>query len=148
MFIGQFLHTMDPKGRVSIPAEFRMEFQRHGEMPPILITIEDHLALYPNEEWRKLADKVLSSPLLSPEVTDLEDYLFPGAHACPIDKQGRIAIPAVSREEAQLEREVVIAGSGKRVTIWNTERYQKHRTGLHKHVKQLLSTVSRMDRES
>ena len=86
MFIGQFLHTMDPKGRVSIPAEFRVEFQRHGEMPPILITIEDHLALYPNEEWRKLADKVLSSPLLSPEVTDLEDYLFPGAHACPIDK--------------------------------------------------------------
>ncbi len=148
MFIGQFLHTMDPKGRVSIPVEFRMEFQRHGEMPPILITIEDHLALYPNEEWRKLADKVLSSPLLSPEVTDLEDYLFPGAHACPIDKQGRIAIPPVSREEAQLEREVVIAGSGKRVTIWNAERYQKHRTGLHKHVKQLLGTVSRMDRES
>ena len=148
MFIGQFLHTMDPKGRVSIPAEFRMEFQQHGEMPPILITIEDHLALYPNEEWRKLADKLLSSPQLSPEVTDLEDYLFSGAHSCPIDKQGRIAIPPVSREEAQLEREVVIAGSGKRVTIWNAERYQKHRTGLHKHVKQLLGTVSRMDRES
>ncbi len=125
-----------------------MEFQRHGEAPPILTTIEDHLALYPNEEWRKLADTLLSSPQLLPEVTDLEDYLFSGAHSCPIDKQGRIAIPPVAREEAQLEREVVIAGSHKRVTIWNKERYQKHRAGLHKHVKQLLSTVSRLDRQS
>ena len=148
MFQGHFFHTLDPKGRVSIPAEYRLEFQRQSELPPTLTTFEDHLALYPSEEWRKFTEKLLSSPQLRPEVADLEDYLFSGAHPCPIDKQGRIAIPEVCREEASLVRDVVFAGAGNRVKIWDKERFHAHRAELHKRYKELAAVVSSVGQES
>jgi MraZ protein len=121
MFIGQHAHTLDAKGRLSIPVDFRSEFQRFGEGPPILTNLKACLALYPYQEWMKLANEVQSRAKVDPKVQAFRRFVMFGASPCPMDKQGRILVPTHLREHARLERDVVVAGNSDYVEIWNPE---------------------------
>jgi MraZ protein len=108
---------------VSIPAGFRVELQRRSDRPPILTTGQHCLELHPHEDWIA-REKFLAG--LSSVDADTEAYrrfLLSGASECTIDAQGRLLIPPPLREHAELEREVVIAGVGEKVEIWNKARF-------------------------
>lgn len=124
MFRGRFSHNMDAKGRVSIPTGFRSLFKQSPH-PPILTNLQFCAALYPWQTWAELEAQLSEASTMQPEVQALQRFLVSGAMECPIDGQGRILVPPYLRQHASLEREITIAGVGKRVELWNAGRFQK-----------------------
>ena len=93
MFRGRYMHTIDAKGRVSLPAELRMELQRRSEHAPFLTNMPDHLALYPHEDWLAYEEQLFAPDPFMPEAQDLQLFMLSGAAPCAADNQGRILIP-------------------------------------------------------
>ena len=124
MFRGRHSHTIDAKGRVSIPVAYRMELQQRSDQPAFLTADENCLCLYPFEDWRNHERKIVAKAELDPDARDYARLVISGAVESPLDKQGRILVPQYLREHAYLEHEVTIAGVGLTVEIWDTARFQ------------------------
>jgi len=124
-FRGRFDHTLDNKGRVSIPVGFRMEIQRlGGERAPILTRGKNHLELYPAETWDEIERKLSSKSSFNPDVQDLQRFMIGGCTECPVDGQGRITIPAPFRDFADLAGKITLSGVLERIEIWNHDRFE------------------------
>jgi MraZ protein len=125
MFRGRFEHTIDGKGRVSIPAKFRELLVEKYDDRLILTNFDRCLVAYPFEEWQVLEEKVSSLSMIKKEVKAFQRFFISGAAEVPIDKLGRILVPPTLREYAHLERNVVFAGLGKKFELWSKERWQE-----------------------
>lgn len=123
MFRGRFEHTVDSKGRVSIPAKFRDLLAEKYDDRVILTNFDRCLVAYPYEEWRVLEERVGSLSMVKKEVKAFQRFFISGATECPIDKLGRILIPPTLRDYAQLGRNVVFAGMLRKFEIWSKERW-------------------------
>ena len=124
-FRGRFDHTLDNKGRVSIPAEFRMEIQRlGGDRAPILTRGKDHLLLYPAETFDAMEAELSSKSSFDPDVQDLQRFLIGGCAQCPVDGQGRLTIPARFRDFADLAGKITLSGVLNKIEIWNHDRFE------------------------
>jgi MraZ protein len=123
MFRGRFEHTIDPKGRVSIPAKFRELLGEKYDDRLIITNFDRCLVAYPYEEWRNVEEKFSSLSMVKKEVKAFQRVFISGATECPIDKLGRVLIPPTLRSYAQLEKDVVFAGMLKRFEIWSKERF-------------------------
>ena len=97
MFRGRFEHTIDPKGRVSIPAKFRELLAEKYDDRLIITNFDRCLVAYPFEEWRTVEEKVTSLSMVKREVKAFQRFFLSGASECPIDKLGRILIPPTLR---------------------------------------------------
>lgn len=116
MFIGEYSHTIDTKGRLSIPARFREEL---GEQFIATKGLDQSLFVYPIDEWKVLEGKLKQLPLTNQNARAFVRFFFSGATECELDSQGRIRIPVNLREHAGLEKEVIVIGVGTRVEIWS-----------------------------
>ena len=125
MFRGRFLHTMDTKGRVSIPSGFRVEIQRRSEKDPILSSQGAHLALFPADEWEKKEEVLLGLSDFDADAQDLQRIMVGEASDSPLDSQGRILVPTLMRKEADLESKILVIGVLNRIELWNPERYEE-----------------------
>jgi MraZ protein len=123
MFRGRFEHTIDAKGRVSIPAKFRELLAEKYDDRLIITNFDRCLVAYPFEEWRVLEERISSLSLVKKEVKAFQRFFISGAVECPIDKLGRVLIPPSLRDYAQLEKSVIFAGMLKRFEIWSKERW-------------------------
>jgi MraZ protein len=124
MFRGRFEHTIDSKGRVSIPAKFREPLgEKYDDRLIITTGLDPCLVAYPYEEWVNVEEKVSSLSMVKKEVKAFQRVFISGATECPIDKLGRVLIPPTLRSYAQLEKDVVFAGMLKRFEIWSKERF-------------------------
>ena len=124
-FRGRFQHTLDNKGRVSIPSGFRMEIQRlGGDKAPILTRGKDHLLLYPSETFDDIERKLSAKSSLNPDVQKLQRFLIGGCTECPVDAQGRITIPAQFREFADLAGKITLSGVLEKIAIWDPDRFE------------------------
>lgn len=121
MFMGEYNHTVDAKGRLIVPAKFRESL---GEEFVVTKGLDGCLFVYPMEEWKNIEEKFRSIPLTTKDARKFSRFFFSGAAACEVDKQGRILIPAVLREFADLQKEAVLAGVFNRIEIWSKERWQ------------------------
>jgi MraZ protein len=91
----------------------------------MLTTRQACLALYPSDAWRDLEQDLMSLDPMNPNAEQVNRFLFSGASPCPIDKQGRILVPPALREYAGLEREVMIAGVGLVIELWDKARFDE-----------------------
>lgn len=123
MFRGRFEHTIDPKGRVSIPAKFRELLSEKYEDRIVITNFDRCLVAYPYEEWRSVEEKIGSLSMVKKEVKAFQRFFISGAAECPIDKLGRVLIPPTLRAYALLEKDVVFAGMGKMFELWSRERW-------------------------
>jgi MraZ protein len=123
MFRGRFEHTIDPKGRVSIPAKFRELLSEKYDERIIITNFDRCLVAYPYEEWRSVEDRISSLSMVKKEVKAFQRFFISGATECPIDKLGRVLIPPTLRDYALLEKDVVFAGMGKMFELWSRERW-------------------------
>jgi len=128
MFRGRHDHTIDAKGRLSIPRVFRGELVGGGESPPMLVNQKDHLALFPASEWAAEEQQLLDMSSLDPDAQRLRRFYATGSVPCPIDSQGRILVPGFLRDHAGLEKNVIIAGVLERVELWNPSRFEESQT--------------------
>lgn len=127
MFLGEFTHTVDDKGRLTLPAKFRAEFAGG-----IVVTrgIDRCLFAFPLAEWQVLANKVSELPLTESQAREFRRLLFSGASDDVPDKQGRVLIPQYLREYADLNEVVIITGLDRHVELWNPEAWKKAREGF------------------
>ena len=123
MFIGKYQHTIDPKGRVILPAKFREEL---GEKFVVTKGLDHCLFVYPNGEWSNLEKKLRTLPLTSKDARAFIRFFFAGAAECGVDKQGRILIPANLRQHADLNKELAIIGVSTRVEIWDRDAWDAY----------------------
>jgi MraZ protein len=124
MFRGRFVHTIDSKNRMSLPAGFRTELQRRSDRPPILTNGHHCLELHPFEDWERFEERIVGMAMIDPQAQAYARMMVSGAIECPIDKQGRILVPQHLREYAGLERDVTVAGVGLKIELWNTARFE------------------------
>lgn len=123
MFMGEYLHTIDSKGRLIIPAKFR---EALGEKFIVTKGLDNCLFIYPMEEWKNFQDKLKKLPVSQANARAFVRFFFSGAAECELDKQGRILLPANLREYAALEKDVVVVGVMSRVEIWNHARWKEY----------------------
>ncbi|MBB85220.1 MAG: division/cell wall cluster transcriptional repressor MraZ [Myxococcota bacterium] len=124
MFRGRHDHTIDAKGRLSIPRVFRGELVGAGESPPMLVNEKDHLALFPAETWGAEEQRLMEMSSLDPDAQRLRRFYATGSVPCPVDSQGRILVPGFLRDHAGLEKNVIVAGVLERIEIWSPSRYE------------------------
>lgn len=124
MFLGEFAHSIDNKGRLAIPAKFRL---RLGEGAVVTRGLDGCLVIYPAEEWQGFAEKLDKLPSTQPDVRNYKRFIFSGATECDFDRQGRVLIPAFLREYAGLGETAVVIGQYSKVEIWNQERWDATR---------------------
>jgi MraZ protein len=125
VFTGRFDHSIDEKGRVSIPARFREILQRENH-DRLYITNFPHagercLVLYPPNEWDTFTAILRTKPRFDPAVQAFETLFIGGAHEVPVDRQGRILIPTNLREFAHLDREVTFSAMRDHFQLWDKQ---------------------------
>lgn len=122
MFLGEYQHTLDTKGRVILPAKFREQL---GDGAVIAKTRERCLAIYPPDEWEKVAQRTRELAAQSARHRQAARSLFAGASEVNPDRQGRIAVPPHLREYAVLDRDVVLTGAFSHIEVWNAEAWER-----------------------
>ncbi len=126
MFRGRFEHTIDSKGRVSLPSKFREILkEKYDDGRLIVTTFDNCLVIYPYKEWIALEEKASALSMLKKEVKAFVRLFFSGATECTIDKLGRILIPPPLRNYALLEKEVIMAGMLKKIELWSKDRWDE-----------------------
>ncbi|KHD84684.1 division/cell wall cluster transcriptional repressor MraZ [Heyndrickxia ginsengihumi] len=118
MFMGEYQHNIDTKGRLIVPAKFREQL---GEMFVITRGLDRCVFGYPMSEWKQVEEKLKTLPLTKKDARAFTRFFFSGATECELDKQGRINIPTPLIQYAQLEKECVVLGVSNRIEIWSKD---------------------------
>jgi transcriptional regulator MraZ len=127
MFKGRSFHTMDNKGRVSIPVRYRETLQENQDSQLVLTNWEGYILAFPQAEWVRVEHDLLKLDRFTKANRDFLRHIVSGAEECPLDKQGRILIPQILREYAKLERDVVVVGMVSNFEIWDKQRFEAYR---------------------
>jgi MraZ protein len=143
---GRFSHTMDAKGRVAIPAGFRVELQSQDGRPPILTNLVDcpAVGVFSHDRWLEIEQRLASMSQMQPEIQSVQRMLVSGAVECPVDAQGRVLVPPHLREHAGLERDVTIAGVGRRIEIWDRARFEEELVAIRERGREVSSIAAEL----
>lgn len=120
MFLGEYHHMIDGKGRLIIPSKFRQEL---GKEFVITRGIEKCLFVYSLKEWQKIVDKLNTLPFTKKDVRNFSRFFLSGATVVELDKQGRINITPPLTSYASLENDCIIIGVGERLEIWDEKTW-------------------------
>jgi MraZ protein len=127
MFRGRYEHTIDAKGRTSLPARYRDALDAGGERRIVLTSALDPcLVAYAMPEWTAFEERLAKLPQFDRAVQKLKRIYVSGAVECEVDDSGRVLVPPTLREYAGLEKEVLWAGSGKYAELWDKARWRDH----------------------
>lgn len=121
MFMSEYNHTIDPKGRLIIPSKFR---EKLGDEFVVSKGMDGCLFVYANDDWNEFEKKLTSLPLINKDARKFARFFLAGAAEVEVDKQGRILLPAALREFAELTKDVVLVGVGSRIEIWSKEKWE------------------------
>lgn len=124
MFRGSSFHTIDPKGRIIIPTRFR-DVIKAGGTDGIMVTGWDGcLFAYTHDKWGELEQKILHSPTKSEAIRRFQRLFVGGAHDCRCDAQGRVLIPPMLKQSAELAKDIVLVGVLYRFEIWSRDVWE------------------------
>ncbi len=123
MFMGEYGHSLDPKGRVIIPSRFR---EALGERFVITRSLDPCLCVYAMEDWEKFVSRLNDIPYNVRKQRQLVRFFLSGANEAEPDKQGRVLIPAGLREAAGIKKDVIFVGVGSRIEIWSRETWEEN----------------------
>lgn len=123
MFIGEYRHTVDDKGRMAIPIKFRAAL---ADGAVVTRGLDHSLFLYPKSEWQKLAEKLSNLPMGQADTRAFARLMLAGAMEVEVDKSGRVLIPEYLRTYADLKKDAVVAGLYNRMEIWDEGTWNKY----------------------
>jgi len=121
MFMSEYNHTIDTKGRLIVPSKFREQL---GDEFVVTKGMDGCLFVYANDDWSAFEQKLTSLPLINKEARKFARFFLAGAAQVEVDKQGRILLPTNLRQFAGLEKDVVLVGVGSRIEIWSRENWE------------------------
>ena len=125
MFMGEYNHSVDAKGRLIVPSKFREQL---GNEFVVTKGLDGCLFVYDKKSWEEFETKLQSLPLMNKEARKFVRFFQSGANEVEVDKQGRILLPVPLREYAALGKDVVLIGMAGRVEIWSKERFDQEST--------------------
>ena len=126
MFRGRYQHTIDPKGRLSVPAKFREAMAQYGGAL-VVVPNEHSLEVHPLEEWQRMEEKLNSQSAFAREVRELSRLYISRARDVVLDGVGRILLPLDTRRQAGLDKDVLIVGGGRRMfEVWDRQRFDEY----------------------
>lgn len=123
MFMGEYRHTVDAKGRMIIPAKFR---EGLGEQFVLTRGLDQCLFGYPMNEWKLIEEKLKALPLTKKDARAFTRFFFSGATECELDKQGRVNIASSLLNYAKLEKECVVIGVSNRIELWSKVIWEQY----------------------
>ncbi|WP_273125621.1 division/cell wall cluster transcriptional repressor MraZ [Metabacillus sp. HB246100] len=123
MFMGEYQHTIDIKGRMIVPSKFR---EGLGEMFVLTRGLDQCLFGYPMSEWKLIEEKLKTLPLTKKDARAFTRFFFSGATECELDKQGRINIATPLLQYAKLEKECVVIGVSNRIELWSKSIWENY----------------------
>lgn len=135
MFMGEFQHSIDEKGRLIIPAKFREDL---GERFVITRGLDSSLFVYPMNQWKILEEKIKELPTSQADTRAFVRLFFSGAVEAEPDKQGRMVLPQHLREHAKIERDVYIIGVSTKIEIWSKQTWEDYTN----HARQSYETIA------
>jgi MraZ protein len=127
MFLGEYAHTIDDKGRLTLPAKYRAELAAG-----VVVTrgIDKCLSVYPLTEWQRVSERVNNLPITDVQAREFRRLLFAGANDAELDKQGRVLLPQYLREYAGLDGNVIVAGLNTHLEIWAPDAWNAIRANF------------------
>ena len=141
MFLGEFEHSLDDKGRLAVPARFRPEL---GQGLVLTRGLDRCLFVWPLAEWRVVAEKLGRLSMMHGEARRLQRLLFAGAVDTQLDRLGRVLVPSFLRGYAGLEDTVVVAGVLNRIEIWGREQWAVERAAAEEQSAELAEHLSEL----
>lgn len=123
MFMGEYHHTIDIKGRMIVPSKFR---EGLGETFVITRGLDQCLFGYPMSEWQVIEEKLKALPLTKKDARAFTRFFFSGATECELDKQGRVNIATPLLQYAKLEKECVVIGVSNRIELWSKSIWETY----------------------
>lgn len=141
MFIGEYSHTIDEKGRLALPAKMRGQL-----LDGAVVTrgLDNCLFVYTKAEWEKLANKLAALPLTNANSRAFARLMLAGAMDVEFDKQGRILLPAYLREFANLKSKTIVAGLYSRIEIWNEAAWKSYKEGTEKNTEEITQNLAEL----
>ena len=138
MLIGEYLHTLDSKKRLSLPAKFRKEVGRK-----VVVTrgLDTCLFMFHQKSWEKIATKLMALPVGQADTRGLSRFILAGAIETEVDGAGRILLPDYLKDFADLKSRVVLAGVGEKVEIWNEKTWEEYKRRIERGADQMAQTL-------
>jgi len=138
MLIGEYLHTLDSKKRLSLPAKFRKELGRK-----VVLTrgLDSCLFMFPLPAWQKIARKLSELPVGQSDTRGMSRFLLAGAVEAEVDGAGRVLVPDFLKDFADLKSRVVLAGVSDRVEVWNEKVWEEYKHRIEKGADQMAQTL-------
>ncbi|MGD9156651.1 MAG: division/cell wall cluster transcriptional repressor MraZ [Bacillota bacterium] len=138
MFMGEFQHSLDDKGRLIVPAKFREDL---GEQFIVTRGLDNCLFVYPRAQWQVLEEKIKELPTSHADTRAFVRLFFSGAVEVKIDKQGRIMIPQHLRQHARIEHDVYVIGVSTKVEIWAREAWEHYSSQAQQSYENIAETI-------
>lgn len=141
MFIGEYAHSLDEKGRLALPAKFRRQL-REG----VVVTrgLDTCLFVYPKQEWEQLAQKLAALPITNKQSRAFARLMLAGASDASLDSQGRIMVPEHLRQFAGLTKHAVVAGLYNRMEIWNEDSWLQYKAATEKESENIAEAMGEL----
>ena len=141
MFIGEYSHSIDDKGRVSVPVKFR------GDLASGCVVtrgLDGCLWLYPTADWHALAEKISEMPVTQKNSRSFARFILSGAVECEIDRVGRINLPKYLSEYAGIKSKVTLNGMYNRVEIWADNKWTEFKKGMEENSEEVAENLSEL----
>ena len=143
-FRSKFDHTMDDKGRLSLPSRFREVLRQYESEILIAIPWDTHVRAYPLEEWENIENKLKAGDEgQSGDLDKIIRYFESESCECVLDKQGRILLPPALRTDLGLKRDIVLIGMIDRVEIWDKDTWNVERQVSREHFGALKASIKK-----
>lgn len=127
MLLGEYIHIIDDKKRLSLPAKFRKEL---GKKVVITNGLDKCLFVYTEAQWKKIAEKLSELPVGQADTRSFNRFFLGGAVEAEVDALGRILVPDFQKEFAGLANKVVIVGVHNRLEIWNDKTWNEYKSRI------------------
>ena len=142
MFIGEYQHTIDTKGRLAVPAKLKAQLAKGAV---VTRGLDNCLFLYTKTEWQKLADKLATLPISKSNTRAFSRLMLAGAMDVSLDKQGRIMLPDYLRQYSTMKKKVIIAGLYNRLEIWDSQKWELFKKGAEKNSTDIAEQLGELD---
>lgn len=141
MFVGQYAHNIDDKGRLAVPARFRADLKK----AVVTKGLENCLVVYPKKKWDVFAEKLAALSVTKTNSRAFARLMLAGAMEVSVDSQGRVILPDYLRTYAGLVKKVVITGLYDRLEIWDEAGWQKYQSETEKNAGNIAEALTDLD---
>ncbi len=127
MLIGEYIHSMDEKNRISLPIKFRKEMGKTVVLAPGLDT---SIFMFTTKEWEKISNRLAEASMVQTDILRFNRFMFGGAVEVDIDSQGRVLVPDFLKDRAKIQTKAAVIGVQNRIELWNDNTWAEYKKGV------------------